>query len=821
MLSRGRLMLLATVGLLCLGSAAVFADWYYGLPEQAQAAYVGRDSCIQCHQPQHDQWQGSHHDLAMDRATEATVLGDFNNATLEHHGITSKLFRRDGKFYVHTEGPDGELADFEVKYVFGVDPLQQYMVEFDRPADMPEHEIARLQVLRISWDTKHKRWFHLDPPDVKEKLEPTDDLHWTGIAQRWNNMCADCHSTNLQKNYDLATGVYHTTFSEIDVSCEACHGPGSLHVELAQAPSLFWDRTRGYALAQLKGASNVPEVQSCAPCHSRRRTVQTGFTAGCNYYDFFANELLSTTSYHADGQILDEVYEYGSFTQSKMYHKGVRCSDCHNPHTARLKHEGNLVCTSCHQHPAAKYDSLAHHRHPAGSKGAQCVECHMPQTTYMAVDPRRDHSLRVPRPDLSLELGTPNSCTGCHVRDEKLPGSKGTGDRGQGTVSPAARTLSDLLKREDLKEYADWLAAARRGDKAVKARLAEVNAWADAALDGWYGKNRKREPHFAAALHAARELTPDAPKKLAELLDNRGQPAIVRASAALELAAYIEPTGDVADALQRALVDRDPQIRAAAVMSLQQAPGASTVDDLVPRLSDETRLVRTEAARVLAQLVGDGLRGDERAAFKKALEESFAAAEVDNDRAAGHLMRGILYENLDELDKAEAAYETAMLVEPHTAGPRANLAALFDRLNEEIHEQVQQASQRGDRATVEERLKLLAGMQASARQLRDEELGLLERDARLLPDSAGLLGRIGFSRHLAGWKKEAESALLAASLLEPKNAEHAFRLAIYYRDTGRPELALPLIEKCLKLRPESSLFQQVARELQNSALPQQ
>jgi len=192
--------------------AVLFADWYYGLPDDAKAEFVGRQSCAQCHEAQHSAWQGSHHDLAMDVAKETTILGDFKDAELTHLGVTSRMFRREAKYFVNTEGPDGKNADFEVKYVFGVDPLQQYLVEFDRPADMPANEVARLQVLRISWDTRNKRWFHLDPPDVKEKLEPTDELHWTGLAQRWNHMCADCHSTNLQKNFDVAKLQYHTTW---------------------------------------------------------------------------------------------------------------------------------------------------------------------------------------------------------------------------------------------------------------------------------------------------------------------------------------------------------------------------------------------------------------------------------------------------------------------------------------------------------------------------------------------------------------------------------------------------------------------------------
>jgi predicted CXXCH cytochrome family protein len=789
----------------------VWADWYYGIPDDAQATFVGRQSCIQCHQPEHDQWQGSHHDLAMDRATDKTVLGDFNNAELTHHGVTSRMFKREGKFFVNTEGPDGKLADFEVKYVFGVDPLQQYMVEFDRPADMPANEIARLQVLRVSWDSRAKNWFHLDPPDVKERLDPTDELHWTGLAQRWNHMCADCHSTNLQKNYDVATGTYHTTFSEINVSCEACHGPGSLHVKLANSPSLFWDRKRGYALAHLKDkTNNQPQIQACAPCHSRRRVVAAGYTAGCNYYDYFGNEVLTQTAYHADGQILDEVYEYTSFLESKMYSKNIRCTDCHNPHAAKIKFEGNKLCTDCHQHPAGKYDGEIHHRHPIASKGAQCVECHMPQTTYMDVDPRRDHSLRIPRPDLSVQFGTPNACTGCHLRDEKLPGqAEGSGFGVQGS----GRELRKLLAREDLKEYAHWLAAAQRGDSAVRARLEEVDKWADATLEKWYGANRKKEPHFTSALHAARRMTPDAPAKLVELLGSRNQPPVARATAALELGAYVEPGNSIVRELYSALDERDPQIRAAAVLGLQQESSDATISALAPLLTDPTRLVRTEAARAIALTGSSRLQGDERTAFKAALDECFAAIKVDNDRAAGHMSLGILYENLGQTREAEEAYQTALRIEPGSIGPRTNLAALYDRLFEEARQRAMQLAQSGNREAAEREMAGLYEYPARIHHLRTEELGLLERDAVLAPDNAPIQGRIGLARYLAGWQKEAEAALRNAALLEPRNPEHLFRLAIYYNDSGRASEAIPLVNRLLELRPQSRQFQQFATEL--------
>ena len=788
---------------LLAGGGAVFADWYYALPDDAQATYVGRQTCAQCHQQEHQQWQGSHHDLAMDLATEETVLGDFNNATLEHHGVTSTMFRKDGKFFVNTEGPDGKMADFEVKWVFGVDPLQQYMVEFDRTPDMKPDEIARVQVLRLCWDTHKKRWFHLDAPDVAGRLDPSDDLHWTGVAQRWNTMCADCHSTNLQKNYDPHSQQYRTTFSEIDVSCESCHGPGSLHVQLANKLSPFWDRKRGYALAKLKD-SNVAEVQACAPCHSRRRVIHGDYVAGCNYYDNFANELLAHHVYHADGQIQDEDYEYGSFLQSKMFHKGIRCSDCHNPHSGRLKFEGNKVCTSCHQHPAGKYDTPAHHRHDVNSSGAKCVNCHMPETTYMAVDPRRDHSLRVPRPDLSVKLGTPNACTGCHLQEASPP---------------------EVAKELKTQPYQHWLGLAERGNEQVREQLKKVDEWANAAVNRWYG-DKERPPHFAEALTAARNRAADAPQKLSELVRDNQMPAIARATAAFELGAFLQqPTGDVADALRKALGDRDPQVRSAAINSLQGLPNDELLSVLPKLLDDPSRLVRTEAARVLARVPQSQLNGKEQQSFRKAIAELEEGMQAINDRAIGHLLLGVLYENLGQLNKAREEYELAILVEPTSMGARTNLAALYDRMIQEAQEQAQLAANQGNRQGVEAALAPIPSMSYEADKLRREELDLLERDARLAPDNAAIQHRLGLSQYLLGWRKEAEKSLRAAALLEPTNPNYVYVLSIFLRDTGRPEEALTLVDQLLEQHPGVPEFAQfraeLLQQLQQSPAPRQ
>lgn len=727
----------------------VFADYWSARPPGIEATYVGRSSCADCHQAEAAAYQGSHHDLAMDLATEETVLGDFNDATLEHDGIVSRMYRDGERFMVHTEGEDGQMQDFEVKYVFGVEPLQQYMVEFDRSEEMPADQISRVQVLRISWDTEKKRWFYLRPPDVDEKLEPDDPLHWTGIAQRWQTMCADCHSTNLERNFDANSNRYHTTFSEIDVSCEACHGPGSLHVELAREKSLFWDRRYGYGLAKLKGKDPEPQLQSCAPCHSRRGILDSDFQAGDPYCDHFQLELLRPDTYFADGQIKDEVYVYGSFIQSRMYHKGIRCTDCHDPHSLELKHPGNETCTSCHQHSAGKYDVPSHHHHVPGTPGSMCVDCHMPHRTYMDVDPRRDHSLRVPRPDLSVKLGTPNACSSCHVEDQLAS--------------------IDESKRDQLVEYADWLEAVDAGDEQIREAVRKTDLWCDEACEKWYGADRQTPPHFGEAIAAFRRGEDGAVKEMLRLAtqSDENAPAIARASALSELASAGVPDAHETAAAILKDPSEHPIVRAAAINLFMAAPPQATRKALIPLLKDESRLIRTEATRVLiASGTFQTLSDSERSRVSLAVREVEEALMSAADRAGSHLAWASLCEAQGRYGEAIKAYEIAIEVEPGMPGARSNLAGLLEGL----------ASQRPGPQS--------AQLIQRAEELRAEELPLLKRDANLAPDNAAIQYRYGLALYLAGEMDAAMERLEKAVELSPEVPD--FRQA---RDLLREKLS--------------------------------
>src|SRR6516164_4730432 len=575
-------------------------------------SFVGAQACAGCHAAEFDAWKGSHHALAMQPATAATVLGDFTGAKLEHFGVTTTFSRDGDKFIVRTDGPDGALHDYPIAYPFGVYPLQQYLVALSG---------GRYQALGIAWDSRPKqqggqRWFHLYPG---QQLKPGDPLHWTGRDQTWNYQCAQCHSTNLQKNYDLAANTYATTWTDVDVACEACHGPGSHHVAWATAhagggfyPSGSDDPKRGLTnwlqptdkahwemdpdTGIARGAEKLTstELETCAACHSRRKGIAKSSLPGELYLDAYLPALLGPGLYHVDGQIDGEVYEYGSFLQSRMHAAGVTCSNCHDPHSARLRAEGNALCAQCHM--PAKFDATQHHHHQPGSAGAQCVNCHMPTKNYMVVDARRDHSMRVPRPDLSVALGTPNACSQCHVGNS-----------------------------------AQWAAQVVR----------------------------QTTPHYGVALHAGRAGAADAEQQLARLILDQKQPAIARATALPLLAPYMTAASE--PPLAAAIADADPLVRLAAPRALPAAPSPALLQAIAPLLGDPVRAVRIEAARSLAGTDLLALTPAQQTAFVKATAELVAAENVDADRPEAHLNLGLLEMRRGDAAKADSEYQMDLL----------------------------------------------------------------------------------------------------------------------------------------------------------------
>ena len=755
--------------------------------------YVGAQSCAECHTTEYRHWKDSQHAQAMQLATESSVLGDFHDVSFSYAGITSTFFRRDGKFMVRTDGPDGTLQDYEIAYTFGVYPLQQYLIGF------PD---GRYQALGIAWDSRPKeqggqRWFHLYPD---QNLTHKDPLHWTGLQQNWNYMCAECHSTNLHKNYDPKLNRFNTTWSEINVACEACHGPGADHLAWAKKEG-DWQKlnsTKGLAIAlderhglqfqlrafAMKGldlatpflnpkpsalwtaatqaaTDSAPataqrsagrELELCARCHSRRGLFWEDYVFGQSLLDTHRLSLLTPDLYYPDGQMKDEVFNHGSFLQSKMQARGVSCGDCHEPHSGQLRATGSKVCLQCHL--AAKYESPQHHFHPIDAKGVDCVSCHAPTTTYMVVDPRHDHSFRIPRPDLTVKMGVPNACNRCH---------------------------------ED--------------------RSAQ---WAAEQIKKWYGQPVPGHQQFAEALHAGHTEAAGARELLLALVKNPEQPNIARASGAMLLSERLDPTSF--EALRPLLTDPDPLLRSAAARALAVLPPELKVQYLVPLLDDPVRLVRIDAAQSLANVPKETLTENQSQALQRGVAEYIAAEMTNADRPESYLNIGLIHIDQGQFDQAEAAYRDALKLQPAFTQAAVNLADLYriqgrDGDGETILRQALELDPRN--ATAHHALGLLL-----IRQKRlPEALSALAEAAHLGEDNPRYGYVYAVALNSTGQESKAVQALETVLVKHPNDRETLMALVAFQRNAGNLGAARDYARRLAALEPENPevrvLLQQV------------
>jgi tetratricopeptide (TPR) repeat protein len=760
--------------------------------KQIDANYVGTAKCAECHSKEMQAWEGSHHDRAMEVPSPKTVEGDFSDTTFTKEGVTSRFFKKDDAFYVRTEGEDGQMHDYKVQYVFGVYPLQQYLVKFPG---------GRLQTLPLCWDNRPKeqggqRWFHIYPD---ERIKPDDPLFWTRSLQNWNTQCAECHSTNLKKNYDPKQDRYHTSFANIDVSCEACHGPGSRHVQWAKAEE-GWSSALSYAKARrdaesANGSSSTQQsftekgltvklkpdepyswgldpdtgqpkrsrplqdrviMQVCSRCHARRSVTSEKFVPGDDWLQTHRPTLLEQPLYHADGRIEEEVYVWGSFRQSKMYHKGVRCTDCHDPHTLDLQMPKQQLCLKCHS--AGQYDTPDHHFHKPQSKGASCVSCHMPEETYMVVDPRSDHSFRVPRPDRSLKLGTPNTCNDCH---------------------------------DD-----------------------QTTQWAVKHYNKWWGEPETKDKPYAYALDAAQKGDPTAGEQLNQAARNQDNTAIARATALARLQNY--PSRRSLQTITNLIEADDPLLRMGAARALQPFPASQKWSVGVTALDDPSRMVRTEAARALAgapkTLPGPRQSKD----FENALGELQVAHRLNADRASAMVSEGNVQLSLENRQKAIEAYQAAMARNPHFASAYANLADVYRRQNSEqdVQRVLEQGLKHSPKAPA---LHYALALSLVRQQKTDQAITSLKKALEYGQGNAQYAYMLAIAYNSTGRPQPALDTLTDALQEHPRNAQLLQAMATIARDDGQYAKALNAAKRLVELAPGNRRYQGLLRQIQQMA----
>ena len=698
------------------------------------------DDCASCHQDQWQDWQTSHHQKSMQIAGDNTVLGDFNDAEVTIEGHKSRFYKKADEFWMSTEN-----NDYKIDYTFGFDPLQQYLVRMDD---------GKYQVLPLSWDSRPverggQHWFSIYGDD---HIPENDRLHWQQPLQNWNGMCADCHSNGLKRNYDPDNNSFDTSWDKINVSCASCH---SGEREKSTTDGLGWILEAGQNTMQWSGgARESKEIEVCAACHSRRTPLTDGFNASDKFLDAFSPSPVLMPEYFPDGQVRDEDYVWGSFLQSKMHSQGVICSDCHDPHNLELKASGNALCTQCHQ--GAYYDRVEHFNHPVGSTGAQCVNCHMPARTYMGVDDRRDHSFRIPRPDLNHKTASPDACTTCH---------------------------SD-----------------------------QSASWAAENINNWYEDGPKLDTHYGEILNAVFMGEPGAEQKLHQLIDDEQVPAIIKGSTYSLLASF--PSATTFEHIKSGLASEEPLIRLGAVKGsvFIENPDRSAI--LLPLLNDDVRAVRVESVRVLSDIAPEQIDSAYSAAYASARQEFLTANNQTTWRGEGHFNLGLFQGTQNNRPLAEQHYRKAIEVDPYFPASYVNLADLYrafgeDAQNSEMIDVGLSVLPEDADLNYSKALNLIRSHQAK------QALVYLDKANSLAPNNAYYAYVYAVALNDLGQPGRATEILKSAVQISENDGNLNMVLFNKYAESGQIREALIYGDKLLKLFPQNEQIIRAVSNLRN------
>jgi Flp pilus assembly protein TadD len=692
------------------------------------ARYAGSESCRACHAALFESWASSNHGLAERKVSSRDKAAFEPERAFSHGKQQSKVSARDGAFRVETLGFDGKTEVYPVVRVVGNDPLRQFLVE--RPG-------GRFQTLEVAFDPHKGDWFNVYG---NEDRQPGEWGHWTGRGMNWNTMCASCHNTRLRKNYDVRDDVFRTSMAEMSVGCESCHGPMKEHVD--------WRTTNPGAKTPdptVKRADREQMLDTCGSCHARRRELTGDFVPGEKFSAHFQLTTVDESDlYFADGQVRDELYEYGSFLSSKMHHAGVRCVDCHDPHKAKPKLVGNTLCQTCHAGGAAAPGGTVrapvivpetHSFHKDAS--VTCQSCHMPVTTYMQRHPRHDHSFSIPDPLLTKELGIPNACSKCH------------------------------------------------SDKDVE--------WAIAAADKWWGEKLKRPTRERARLVAAARAGKEGSGSDLEKAV-RGEVSPYWKASLLRLLGPWMDDAQIGRLFMEYAQHSDPLVRTAAVQGLETVAGMGSEPArqiLFRKLEDPDRSVRVAAAWALRASVDEATRAGRELAH---------TLEIAGDQPAGRLALGVFAQAKGRPDEAVQHFEKAVSWDLRSAGLRHEFAILLAELEKPLAalNQIREAVKL-EPANAEFRYKLALAINETGGV--SSAVSEFEEAVRLDPKHARAWYNLGLARNQMRNTKGAIDALRSGEIAAPRDPRIPYARATIHASAGQKDEAKAAVERALELAP--------------------
>jgi tetratricopeptide (TPR) repeat protein len=602
------------------------------------ATYAGSNTCRECHATEYEAWSKSHHGLA-ERDPDPTLdqKAFAPPHTFKHGTQETQVRLRDGNYEVITLGYDPKPTPHIIARVIGVDPLRQFLVPTTA---------GRFQILEASYDPNKDQWFNVYG---NEDRKPGEWGHWTGRGMNWNSQCAACHNTRVRKNYDEKTDAYDTKIAQLTVNCESCHGPMKGHVDAKK-------NTTGLLTSVSKSPaykfSKDQILDTCAACHARRAELTGDFAPGGLFHDHYSLTIPDLSDlFYPDGQVKEEDYEFTAFLGSKMHAAGVRCGDCHDPHSAKTLFPGNNLCMRCHNGSFQGSPTIVpeqHSFHKPDSPGNQCINCHMPVTTYMQRHARHDHGFVIPDPLLTKEHKIPNACNRCHADKD-----------------------------------ADWSLA---------------------AVDKWYGPKMQRATRERAQWIArARRQDDEARQPILRMLKEEKQPFWQAVSASILSQWLASP--DVRASLIAATGSPDPLVRENAAHALQPLPEDASRKVMAKLLDDPVRAVRIRAARSFRDAIQTGSPAgqDLLTALRLAADQptgameqaTFYASRGDLDAAVGYARKAIAWDGASpplrdslanililagQTQQAAEQLEWATKLDPRDASYAYKLGLIYDKL---------------------------------------------------------------------------------------------------------------------------------------------
>lgn len=702
--------------------------------DEVHARYAGSETCKECHEAAFKAWETSNHGLAeREYRADMDEKAFVPRRTLElGTGKSETFLDSDGLARILTLGKDNKRRTYEVKRIIGNDPLRQFLI----PA--PGN---RLQTCDVSYDPHKDEWF--DVYGDEERL-PGDWGHWTGQGMNWNAMCAACHNTRLRKNYDPATDSYHTAMAEMTVGCESCHGPMKDHVEWQKNPPAGYDpRTNTPADPTATRFTRDQMLDTCGACHSRRSELSGDLVPGEPFHDHFSLTVTDETEiYYPDGQVRDENYVFAAFRSSRMHHVGIRCGDCHDPHSNKRLIEGNLLCMRCHgggtEPPAPVIDPLAHSHHADGSTGNDCTNCHMPHTTYMQRHPRRDHGFTSPDPLLTIKYGIPNACNRCHTD-----------------------------------QSAEW--ALEHSEK-------------------WYGDRLDRPARERAMIVAdARLGKPDARDRILDWLKSE-EIDTWRATMCHLLERWVyEPK--VARALQDRFEDGSPLVREAAVRSLIELcrdPESPVRKAIEPLLEDDSRSVRIAAAWALCDTLDLKSRAGRELVHK---------LDLDSDQPTGRMQLSQFAFRRGDTPGAIRQIRKAIEWDPNSPPFHHDLAILLSTTGD-IPGAIMALRDAIELDPEESEFHYKLALAYNETGDLPQTIAELETAVKLDPTRGRAWYNLGLAYNSTNRTNDAVAALLKAEDAEPSDPMIPYARATILARLGRTAEAIQATRRALGLRPD-------------------